>query len=407
MSEEKHYTLGTDQQMAWKQINAFPPLGYGFAEPGTYGLDATEVAAYNVAKSFYQNYPEVWNIDYIAKETKLKKDDIKKRLKRMYDERLIMFVMNPNVGVYGWGLYYWVVKLKEGTDPAVKAEFSKWYQNKDDICTGYETEGDFDYFNGNHMRVLDNLLADVIQPWKDHPAVDYVHLCPIRGDVRESLVNQWHVPEDQYRKFVFGEEQLKKFFKVQKKIDKNDFAIIKAINGTKSVGDMFDFDVLEKLSGLDGKQMKKDIIECVDVRKFMLPMIYINYRKLGISMQMYLVRMFQNVPSYRKAEIVNEFAGMDEFVDIFQFGDSFYDCLLTVYAEVNDVDAIRSKLENYAEIEEVWTAVSKRQFRRWVARLDDENGYWEECVMTDDFLQNRLETGAPKCRFCTDPEEVK
>ena len=104
MSEEKHYTLGTDQQMAWKQINAFPPLGYGFAEPGTYGLDATEVAAYNVAKSFYQNYPEVWNIDYIAKETKLKKDDIKKRLKRMYDERLIMFVMNPNVGVYGWGL---------------------------------------------------------------------------------------------------------------------------------------------------------------------------------------------------------------------------------------------------------------------------------------------------------------
>ena len=407
MSEEKHYTLGTDQQMAWKQINAFPPLGYGFAEPGTYGLDATEVAAYNVAKSFYQNYPEVWNIDYIAKETKLKKDDIKKRLKRMYDERLIMFVMNPNVGVYGWGLYYWIVKLKEGTDPAVKAEFSKWYQNKDDICTGYETEGDFDYFNGNHMRVLDNLLADVIQPWKDHPAVDYVHLCPIRGDVRESLVNQWHVPEDQYRKFVFGEEQLKKFFKVQKKIDKNDFAIIKAINGTKSVGDMFDFDVLEKLSGLDGKQMKKDIIECVDVRKFMLPMIYINYRKLGISMQMYLVRMFQNVPSYRKAEIVNEFAGMDEFVDIFQFGDSFYDCLLTVYAEVNDVDAIRSKLENYAEIEEVWTAVSKRQFRRWVARLDDENGYWEECVMTDDFLQNRLETGAPKCRFCTDPEEVK
>lgn len=407
MSEEKHYTLGTDQQMAWKQINAFPPLGYGFAEPGTYGLDATEVAAYNVAKSFYQNYPEVWNIDYIAKETKLKKDDIKKRLKRMYDERLIMFVMNPNVGVYGWGLYYWVVKLKEGTDPAVKAEFSKWYQNKDDICTGYETEGDFDYFNGNHMRVLDNLLADVIQPWKDHPAVDYVHLCPIRGDVRESLVNQWHVPEDQYRKFVFGEEQLKKFFKVQKKIDKNDFAIIKAINSTKSVGDMFDFDVLEKLSGLDGKQMKKDIIECVDVRKFMLPMIYINYRKLGISMQMYLVRMFQNVPSYRKAEIVNEFAGMDEFVDIFQFGDSFYDCLLTVYAEINDVDAIRSKLENYAEIEEVWTAVSKRQFRRWVARLDDENGYWEECVMTDDFLQNRLEASAPKCRFCTDPEEVK
>ena len=38
---------------------------------------------------------------------------------------------------------------------------------------------------------------------------------------------------------------------------------------------MFDFDMLEKLSGLDGKQMKKDIVMCVDERKFMLPMIYI------------------------------------------------------------------------------------------------------------------------------------
>lgn len=404
---DMHYTLGTDQQMAWKEKNAFPPLGYGFAEPGTYGLDASEVAAYNVAKSFYQVYPEVWNIDYIAGKTGLKKDDVKKRLKRMYDERLIMFVMNPNVGVYGWGLYYWVVKLKDGTDPAVKAEFAKWYQNKDDICTGYLTEGDFDFFNGNHMRVLDNLLADVIQPWKDRPEVEYVHLCPIRGDVRESLVNQWHVPADKFRKFVFGEEQLKKFLKVQKKIDKADFAIIEALNNTESVGDMFDFDMLEKLSGLDGKQMKKDIIECVDVRKFMLPMIYINYRKLGISLHMYLIRMFQNVPSYRKAEIVAEFADMPEFVDILQFGDSFYDCLLSVYSEINDVEAIRKKLEGYAEIEEVQTAVSKRQFRRWVARLDDDNGYWEECVMTDDFLQNRLETGTPKCRFCTDSEEVK
>jgi len=144
---------------------------------------------------------------------------------------------------------------------------------------------------------------------------------------------------------------------------------------------------------------------CVDERKFMLPMIYINYRALGLSLQMYLVRMFQNVPSYRKAEIVDEFSLMPEFVDIFQFGDSFYDCLLSVYAEINDVDAIREKLENYAEIEEVKTANSNRQFRRWVARLDYDNGYWEECVMTDDFLQNRMETGTPKCRFCTDPEE--
>ncbi len=404
---DMHYTLGTDQQQAWMQKNCFPPRGFGYTEPGTVGLDAAEVAAYNVAKSFYQIYPDVWNIDYLAEKTGADKEDIKKRLKRMYDERLIMFVMNPNVSVYGWGLYYWIVKLKDGTDPAVKAEFADWYQNKDDICTGYLTEGDFDFFNGNHMRVLDNLLADVISPWKDRPEVEYVHLCPVRADVRESLVNQWDVPADRYRNFVFGKAQRERFLKVQKKIDATDFAIIEALNSTKSVADMFNFAMLEQLSGLDGEQMRRDIITCVDERKFMLPMIYINYRKLGLSMKMYLVRMFQNVPSFRKAELMDEFSLMPEFVDIIQFSDSFYDCMLTVYAEINDVEAIQNKLESCAEIEEVRTAVSRRQFRRWVARLDDENGYWEECVMTDDFLQNRLETGTPKCRFSTDPGEVK
>ena len=404
---EKHYTLGSDQQFQWRQKNCFAPGGYGYFEPGIFPTDAAECAAYNVVKSFYQIYPDVWNLDYVAKKTGLKKDDIAKRLQRMYDEHLIMFVMNPNVGVYGWGLYYWVVKLKEGTDPKVKEEFIKWYQNKDDICTGYLTEGDFDFFNGDHMRVLDNLLSDIIAPWKNHPAVDHVHLCPIRGDVRESGVNQWHVPEDKYRKFVHSEELVKKFLKVQKKIDKNDFAIIDALNNTASIADMFNFKRLDELSGLDGEQMKKDIIEVVDKRKLMILQIYVNYRALGLSLQMYLVRMFQNVPSYRKEEIVSEFTDMPEFVDIFQFGDSFYDCLLSCFAEINDVEAIRKKLENYAEIEEVWVANSKRQFRRWTARLDDENGYWEECVMTDDFLQDWTDPNSVRCPFCKEAEEVK
>jgi hypothetical protein len=153
--------------------------------------------------------------------------------------------------------------------------------------------------------------------------------------------------------------------------------------------------------------MKKDIIEVVDKRKLMILQIYINYRALGLSLQMYLVRMFQNVPSYRKQEIVSEFMNMPEFVDIFQFGDSFYDCLLSCYAEINDIDAIRKKLENYAEIEEVWVANSKRQFRRWTARLDDENGYWEECVMTDDFLQDWTDPNSVRCPFCKEAEEDK
>nr|WP_278417284.1 hypothetical protein [Mediterraneibacter faecis] len=42
---ETLYTIGTDQQQAWMKKNCFPPRGYGYSEPGTYSLDATEVAS--------------------------------------------------------------------------------------------------------------------------------------------------------------------------------------------------------------------------------------------------------------------------------------------------------------------------------------------------------------------------
>lgn len=403
---EKHYTLGSDQHQAWMKEDFFAPRGIGFTEPGTVGLDSAEFSAYNVAKSFYQNYPEVFNLAYVSEKTGLAPDEIKSRLKRMYDEHIIMFVMNPAVAVYGWGLYYWVVKLKDGASPEIKRQLSEWFQNKDDICTGYETSGDFDYFNGNHMRVLDNLLHDVIGPWRDMPEVEYVHLCPVRRDVRESNVNMWDAHGEGYRKFVWGKRQIDKLLKIQDKIDASDFAIINAINNTASVGDMLDYDVLERLSGLNAAQMKADFVEICDHRRFIVPMIYLNHMKLGLNMKMYLVRMFQNVPSYRKSQLVDELSDMPEFNNIWEFSDSFYDVMLSSFSQLTDTEALRKKLEGYGEIEDVKIADSPRQFRRWVARLDDQNGFWEECVFTDDFLQDRTSEKCVKCRF-SDAQEVK
>lgn len=402
----KKYLLGTDERQEWMQDYFFAPRGIGFLEPGTVATDSTEFSAYNVAKSFYQNYPEVFNTTYIGKKLGICPEEVKKRIKRMYDERIIMLVYNPAVAVYGWGLYYWVVKLKASTSPETKQALSTWFQNKDDICTGYETSGEFDYFNGNHMRVLDNLLADVIGPWKDNPEVEYVHLCPIRRDVRESSVNMWDAPRDGFRKFIWGQDQVEQLLKLQDKIDATDFAIIDAINNTESVGDMFDYEVLENLSGLDGQQMKEDFIQMCDVARYVVPMIHLNHMKLGLSMTMYLVRLFQNVPSYRKAQIVDDLSDMVEFNNIWEFSDSFHDIMLSSFTELTDWKKIRDKIESYSEVEEVKIANSNRQFRRWVCRLDDENGYWEECVFTDDFLQNRTGENGEKCRFCS-PEEVK
>lgn len=402
---QQRYLLGSDEHQAWMKNYFFAPRGIGFSEPGTVALDSAELSAYNVAKSFYQNYPEVFNIAGIAKKTGLDPEDIRKRIKRMYDEHLIMFVMNPAVAVYGWGLYWWEVKLKDGTSPEFKKKLSNWFQNKDDICTGYETEGDFDFFNGNHMRVLDNLLYDVIGPWKDLPEIEYIHLCPTRRDVRDNNVNMWDAPGDGYRKFLWSQEQVQKLLDYQDKIDDDDFAVINAINGSESIGDMFDFNVLADLSGLDAEQMKKDIIEVIDKRRIIVPMIFINFMKIGLTQQFYLIRMFQNVPSYRKAEIVDELAEIPEFNSIAEFSDAYYDVLLQAYSEISDVDVLRKKLEGYAEIEDIKMAKAPRLYRRWVARLDDENGYWEECVFTDDFNQDRTSPGCVKCRF-SDSEEV-
>ncbi|ONI40503.1 AsnC family transcriptional regulator [Candidatus Epulonipiscium fishelsonii] len=394
---DKQYLLGSDEHQAWMKDYFFAPRGIGFSEPGVVGLDSKEFSAYNVAKSFYQTYPAVFNLKYISEEVGISTDEAKKRLKRMYDEHLIMFVMNPAVAVYGWGLYYWVVKFKEGTDPSVKEKLSNWFQNKDDICTGYEAEGDFDYFNGNHMRVLDNLLTDVIGPFKNMKEVEYVHLCPIRRDVRESNVNMWDAPGDGYRKFIWPQEQLDKLVNIQDKLDATDLNIIKAINGTTSVSDMLDYDVLANLSGLDADQMKKDFSEICDNRRFIVPMIFVNYMKLGLTKKMYLVRLFQNVPCYRKAQIVDMLSYNDNYCDIWEFSDSFYDIMLCAFEELCDVEKLKIDLESIAEIEDIKEASSKRQFRRWVARLDEQNGFWEECVFTDDFLQDRT---APDYKCC-------
>ncbi len=402
---DKNYELGTEERQGWMDNYFFRPRGIGFTENGTVPLDSAEMSAYNIAKSCYQIYPEVFNLNYISEVTKVEKEEIKKRIRRMYDEHLIMFVMNPATQVYGWGLYYWVVKLKEGTTKEQKAVLSKWFQDKDDICTGYETDGEFDFFNGNHMRVLDNLLSDVIAPWKENEYVDYVHLCPIRRDVRESNVNMWDVKGDGYRKHVWGKDQIKKLFEVQDKIDEIDFAIIDAINSTESIGDMLDYDVLAQLSGLDSETMKKDLIKIVDEKRIVLPMIYLNFRALGLSMKMYLIRLFQIIPSARKAEIVDELSEIPELNNVLEFSDSLYDIMVTAYNELTDLDKIRDILDGYGEIEEIKEADTKRQYRRWVCRLDDENGYWEECVFTDDFLQDRTQYNTVRC--CNSVREGK
>ena len=348
-------------------------------------------------------------MEYVAKKTGMEKEEIKKRIYRMYHEHLLMFVTNSVVSVCGFGLYYWIVKMKEDASPEIKEKLSEWFQNNDNVCTGYETSGDFDFFNGNHMRVLDNLLSEVIDPFKHLPEVDYVHLCPVRRDIRESNINLFDAPGDGFRKYIWGEDQIKRLMEIQDKIDEKDFAIVSTINNTDSVANMFDYDVLEKLSGLDAKELKKGFEEVVMKRRMFVPALFLNQMKLGLNIKFYLVRIFQIVPSYRKAQITNDFAAMPEFSNVFEFTDSFYDIMLGAYTELTDEEELLNRIESYDEVESVKIADSHKQFRRWTDRLDGESGFWEESVMTDDFLQNWTSPPREQLNFTEDKDsgEVK
>ena len=78
-------------------------------------------------------------------------------------------------------------------------------------------------------------------------------------------------------------------------------------------------------------------------------------------MKCFLVRLFQNVPSWRKAQIADELSVNPDFNNIWEFSDSFYDYMLTSYNDITDIDALRSQLEGYAEVEEIKEADSARQ----------------------------------------------
>lgn len=405
--KDMKYLLGTNEVQQWTKKYFFNPRGIGFLEPGLDALDSAALSAYNIAKSSYQIRPDVFNMDYLTKVLSIDKDEIIKRMKRMYNDRLIMFVMNPACQVSGWGLYYWMVKLHDGTSQETKSKLADWFQNKDDICTGYEAKGDFDFFNGNHMRVLDNLISDVIEPWKNNPEVEYVHLCPIRRDLRESHINMWDAPDDDYRKCIFGDGQLEKIAKIQNKMDLTDLKIVEALNTKRPMEQVYDFGVLSEISGLDPKEMLDGIKSIVEDKHTIMPLFYLDYANLGLTNHMFVIRTFQNIPCVRKAEIADELSKIKEFNTVLEFTDSFYDISVWAYNEVSDIKALREKLYSYSEIETVLEADSDRQFRRWVCRLDDKDDFWEECVFTDDFLEDRTsKNNRCACQF-NSKKEVK
>ncbi len=216
----------------------------------------------------------------------------------------------------------------------------------------------------------------------------------------------WDAPDDDYRECVFGDGQLEKLAKIQNKMDLTDLKIVAALNAKRPMEQVYDFNVLSEISGLDPKDMLTGIKSIVEDKRTVLPLFYLDYANLGLTNHMFVIRTFQNLPCVRKAEIADELSKIKEFNTVLEFTDSFYDISVWAYNEISDIKALREKLYSYSEIETVLEADSDRQFRRWVCRLDNKDDLWEECVFTDDFLEDRtVKNNNCACRFLSKEEE--
>lgn len=401
------YMLGTEKQQGWQKKYFLTPRGLSSFETGAVAMDHPSLSAYNIAKSSYQIRPDVFNMSYLSKETGLRKEEIITRMQRLYKEHLIMYVMNPVVQVMGFGLYWWVVKMKDGTPKESKQKLSQWFQNKDEICTGMETSGDFDFLNGCHMRVLDNLLHEIIFPVKSLPEVESVHIAPVRRVIREAMINMWDADGDTYRELFLSDKQIEKLVKVQNKMDLTDLKIFRALNKRRPMEQVYDYKVLNEISGLDAGEMLAGIKDIVENKRLLVPLFFINAEKLGLTNHVFLIRIFQSTPSYVKSIIADKIAAIPELNMVNEFSDSYYDIVAAAYKETSDIEAIREQIGSSGEVDEIKEADVVKDFRRWTCRLDDKSGMWEECVFTDDFLLDKTRNKMPEIDLAEKNREVE
>ena len=133
------------------------------------------------------------------------------------------------------------------------------------------------------MRVLDNLLSSVIGPWKANPHVDFVHICPIRRDIRESHVNMWDSTPETYRDNFWGKGQLEQLATFQNKLDLDDLKIVKALNDKKpGQGDVRLSGALPKFPVSNPKKWRKGFCQPCRAKTDYCPVGLPEFRKARI-----------------------------------------------------------------------------------------------------------------------------
>jgi hypothetical protein len=253
-------------------------------------------------------------------------------------------------------------------------------QKNDAIWDGYATTGAFDSLEGACASTLDQLFWDVLLPEAGNPHYDWIRVCAVARALRSEHMNLWDAPQDKYREYEWGAQEAEALAKKQREIDETDISLILALNKKRSAADYFDFGVLADSSGLDRTALQAGIDRAIEETRQLVPVIYLNWQKLGLTRTIFAVRLRRNVPLDQRSRLADELAATPEFHTVWQFADGHYDLGLIACTQTADIGSLRQRIDSSAEVDLVDEAEARRQYRCWGCRLDDASGMWEQCA---------------------------
>lgn len=364
----------------WRDEFRLPPRGIGHLEPGMIDPGSNDMLAFHIAKSAYQVRPDIWNLAWLGKETGLPKGELEKRIRSLYDRRILMLAAVPAVQVYGYGLYYWFRKFRPGTLGGVKLLAAQAAQKNGAIWEGLETTGAFDLVQGACTPTLDQLFWNILLPTAAHEHFEWTRICPIARALRAEHMNLWDAPAGKDREYEWGADEPAALLKAQQQIDEADVRLLLGLNRKRAPQDYFDFRALAEASGLDARTLETGVERLLLETRQLVPIVYLNWQMLGLTQTIFAVRLRQSVTIDRRSQLADELTAIAEFHTIWQFADAHYDLGLMACTQTANIAALRRRIEEIAEVDLVDEGQAHRQYRCWGCRLDDASGMWEQCV---------------------------
>lgn len=318
---------------------------------------------------------ELLNKDTVAKDLNLGIEEVNKRIKRMYDDHIMLVPTDAALQTVGFGLFYMVVKLKKGTSAERKQEISDMIRDNDYACTSYETEGDYDFFLGAHINTIDNLNKVILRNLYALSELEELTLLPVQRMLRQERINHWDMKNIFWREMAFIEGEFDKLSKIQDELDDTDLKIIQSLTKKRDITEYINVGFLSKK-----KEAGEKLLRILDEKRLFVTPAFFNWMKLNYQPYFFVIKFSDKVTIDKKMELADSLVeNYPEFNIVLQIGDTYYDLFMGVYKGLSNINLIREKLKSIDEIKEIKEMVAKKQHRIWTIKLDEK--HWGESVM--------------------------